>query len=367
MCKVQMLRALVNQRLTAAVEEIFVVFEKTIAEYEEELSRTKGENERQRQLLDAFFKKQGVLFHRPDISEEALSSEKQEWSSWMAQKEAWPPHIKEEEEAHSISQEGEHFEELEEFLVIRVPVKSEDEEDKVGSEENRGVAPPSNTSTQHITEADGDHCGRPQADIVAPLSDSDNTMSHFPDTDEDSKADRTCHTDNTHWKCPQCSKTFNYHSNLKIHMRTHTGEKPYICSICGKSYSQKVHLTIHTRTHTGEKPFSCSVCGIGFVRRDELKIHTRIHTGEKPFSCSVCGINFVRNQDLKRHMRIHTGEKPFSCSMCNKSFCDRTPLVRHMRIHTGEKVFSCSVCGERFSYKYQVNNHQCAGESSSRK
>nr|XP_057931575.1 zinc finger protein 568-like [Doryrhamphus excisus] len=400
MFKVQMLKSLVNQRLTAAVEEIFVVFEKTIAEYEEELSRTKVENERQRQLLDAFYKTQ-VVVHRADVIEGDPPAEKQDWSTWMAQKEHQSPHIKEEEEDHSISQEGEHLEELEEFLVIRVPVKSEDDEDEGHSQEMREAEPPCSSSAHHMTaEVDGDHCSRPQADnTLGPLSDSDDTTSHSPNTDDDddddddAKVDRTCHTDNTHRKCSQCNKTFKCRSNLKIHMRTHTGEKPYICSVCGKSYSQKIHLTIHTRTHTGEKPFSCSVCGIGFERRDKLKTHsrihtgekpfscsvcgtgfarnqdlkrhTRIHTGEKPFSCSVCGINFVRTQDLKRHMRIHTGENPFSCSFCNKSFCDRTPLVRHMRIHTGEKVFSCSVCGERFSYKYQVNNHKCAGENSS--
>lgn len=61
MCKVRMLRALLNQRLSAAVEEIFVMLERTIAEYEEELCRTREENERQRQLLDAVVKKQNVL------------------------------------------------------------------------------------------------------------------------------------------------------------------------------------------------------------------------------------------------------------------------------------------------------------------
>ncbi|KAI9536831.1 hypothetical protein NQZ68_031140 [Dissostichus eleginoides] len=63
MCKVQMLRALVKQRLNAAVEEIFVLFERTIAEYEEELSRAKVEHERHRKLLDAVFQPQ-IRLHR---------------------------------------------------------------------------------------------------------------------------------------------------------------------------------------------------------------------------------------------------------------------------------------------------------------
>lgn len=47
MSKVQMLKTFVNQRLTAAAEEIFGLFERTIAEYEEEIDRQR------RQLQDA--------------------------------------------------------------------------------------------------------------------------------------------------------------------------------------------------------------------------------------------------------------------------------------------------------------------------
>ncbi|XP_054624402.1 uncharacterized protein LOC129177361 isoform X2 [Dunckerocampus dactyliophorus] len=177
MCKVQMLRALVNQRLTAAVEEIFQVFQRTIAEYEEELSRTKEENERQRQILDAIFKKPRVVLYREEVSAEHLPPD---------QEEPQPPHVKEEENDHSISQEKEHLEGLEKFPGIGVPVKTEDDEDKGGSEEKRGGGPPSSPSTQHMTtEADGDHCGGSQAgNGLAPLSDNDNT-SLSPDTDDE--------------------------------------------------------------------------------------------------------------------------------------------------------------------------------------
>lgn len=43
MSKVEVLRSLVEQRLAAAVEEIFGLFERTIAEYEEELGRCREE------------------------------------------------------------------------------------------------------------------------------------------------------------------------------------------------------------------------------------------------------------------------------------------------------------------------------------
>ncbi|XP_061731639.1 zinc finger protein 3 homolog [Nerophis ophidion] len=145
------------------------------------------------------------------------------------------PHIKEEEEEHSITQEGDHLEGLEEFPVTGVPVKSDDDEVKGESEERGGGEPPSSSSTQHMTtEADGDHCGGSQADkLLAPLSDSEDTTSHSPDTDdEDSKDDKTCHTDNTHFTSSLSHKTFKYHCRLKRHVRTYTGEKPFICSVC---------------------------------------------------------------------------------------------------------------------------------------
>lgn len=44
------LRAFVNERLTAAAEEIFQVFERTIAKYEEEASSSKQEIDRLRGL-----------------------------------------------------------------------------------------------------------------------------------------------------------------------------------------------------------------------------------------------------------------------------------------------------------------------------
>ncbi|KAJ0066251.1 hypothetical protein NL108_004147 [Boleophthalmus pectinirostris] len=61
MSKSQTLRALVNERLTAAAEEIFALFERTIAEYEEEVCRSKEENQRKQEQLDSILSPRVVL------------------------------------------------------------------------------------------------------------------------------------------------------------------------------------------------------------------------------------------------------------------------------------------------------------------
>lgn len=51
MSKIELLRLFLNERLTAAADEIFGTIEKTIVEYQEEVSRTKEENSRLRRML----------------------------------------------------------------------------------------------------------------------------------------------------------------------------------------------------------------------------------------------------------------------------------------------------------------------------
>ncbi|XP_072770500.1 uncharacterized protein [Nerophis lumbriciformis] len=124
MSTLYMLRALVDQRLTAAVEEIFVVLERTIAEYEAELSRTKEEN---KLLKDAVFKKHQVVLHRTDVQQPPHIKYNEE--------DPQPPHLKEEEKEVWISQEGEcvvgqEEDDVSKFPLTVVSVKTEEHEDK---------------------------------------------------------------------------------------------------------------------------------------------------------------------------------------------------------------------------------------------
>lgn len=143
--------------------------------------------------------------------------------------------------------------------------------------------------------------------------------------------------------CTDCGRTFNSHSNLRIHQNVHTGARPYTCSECGKSFSQSGALKIHRRIHTGERPYSCGFCGRGFPHLAGVRAHQRTHTGEKPYRCNQCGKCFTQSGALKIHTRIHTGERPFTCSLCGKGFSNRSGIRFHYRTvhglapeHTGE-------------------------------
>ncbi|XP_054628113.1 uncharacterized protein LOC129179208 isoform X4 [Dunckerocampus dactyliophorus] len=160
----------------------------------------------------------------PSDVQQMVGPQLQGVSSTLKQEDPQPPHIKDEEEELWTTQEGECLPGREEPDLTEVPptgvsVKTEDHEDKPPessqlrhshSEENRGAEPPSSSSPpqQMKTESDGDHCGGSQGDnLLAPLSDSDDTTSHSPDEEEasssdtDGEGDRRTHADNKHSGC----------------------------------------------------------------------------------------------------------------------------------------------------------------------
>ena len=98
MSKLDTLRVLVNERLTAAAEEIFALFERTIAEYEEEVSE---ENQRKLRLFEAALNP-GVQLHRAGSLQ--VSSPGLNQGETTENEE-----IKEEPEQQSIKQEEEQL------------------------------------------------------------------------------------------------------------------------------------------------------------------------------------------------------------------------------------------------------------------
>ncbi|XP_041664865.1 gastrula zinc finger protein XlCGF8.2DB-like [Cheilinus undulatus] len=347
MSNIQILRSVVNQRLNAAVEEVFELFERTIAEYEEKLRASKEENHRQQKLLDAVLTPE-IQLHRPDVQqlmmrEEVFLSEQEDRSSNLDQRITVPLHIKEEHEDLQSSQEREQLPEAEEdfinmLTVTSVPVRTEEED---GENPQTSLSCQSqreeNRDTKIVkTEADGEDCGGSAAN------------KHF---NPDSHLQTVTPGKFLHLTGSENSGS----ADLKKSGVSQGGLNP----LQNKDIAVSVMLI-----NTGNIPVSSAECAPSFGLKTQLQGHREIKKGDKPFSCSVCKKSFQWRAEIVRHMRVHTGEKPFSCSVCGKRFALFGNLRQHAPIHTGEKPFGCSVCHRKFTWHASYKNHKCVVKSS---
>lgn len=302
-------RAFVKQRLASAAEDISALFEKTIAEYEQQLSRSNLE----KQLL-----LEQMLAPRLEqkITQTSRIHEEPEEQVIKHEDEPLPVFIPESSAVSLKREEPSSFQ------------QRQTESDTDNSDDWEPLFVFSGEQTENNT--DEEQHNQVQGGVSLQIqSGSERTgfVNSQDSSGSNSRADRRKH------QCTVCEKTFAKKHNLDNHVRTHTGDKPYSCSTCKKSFSQKSVLYRHQKTHTGDKPFSCSTCKKLFTRKSTLNIHQRTHTGDKPYSCRICKKSFAQRSTLNSHQRMHTGEKPYSCKTCKKTFATKWALDKHRRTH----------------------------------
>ncbi|XP_041663406.1 oocyte zinc finger protein XlCOF6.1-like [Cheilinus undulatus] len=359
MCSTEKLREFVVERLTAAADDIFGVFQRTIVEYQAEIDR-------QRRLLDIVWKPH-ISLHRIDVPKQHECKEgevvvdqqlcNQERNFSLDQEEPEPPKIKEEQDELCSSQEGAEIivkQETDTFMWTPIPEDSDHSEPEQQNEQHHL------SHNSHVNENQDSQGGKPQNSIssgkLGPTQKKRLGKRNILTT-KTSKIDYNPQQSQKSFKCDTCGEEVKNKSELQTHQRFHDGKETHSCNICGQMFSYKTELTTHTRSHTGERPFSCSSCGKTFFRISHLKAHYIVHTHERPVTCETCGKTFRNKWELKIHMRTHTGERPFTCSTCGKGFVRVTYLNIHMRTHTGERPYSCDTCGKSFTKKCNLDQH----------
>ncbi|XP_071336099.1 zinc finger protein 180-like [Trachinotus anak] len=321
----QLLRAQVSERLAAAAEEIFGLLEKTIAEYQDEVVRSKREIIRlHQQIQQLSVLKAGMALIPADTksaSEEALPSEQPDQILIVKKNETrYPDEVKEEQVDLCIipDQEADSSED------VKVRLSGSE----TTSQTDCQLFPTFSAITVTLDD-DGDEWNG---------SDDSSSYSCDPSHGGDLFTPQT-RAQNDKRACRFCGKRFKKDSTLIRHMdEVHMGERAFKCSECDKTFARRDHLAVHLRIHTGEKPHKCPFCGKSFAQSSNLNVHLRMHTGEKPYFCKSCGKMVAHTYHLKTCGTTEPNrEKSFRCLACGKKFQTVSKLKAHVKIHEARK------------------------------
>ncbi|KAK7889199.1 hypothetical protein WMY93_024759 [Mugilogobius chulae] len=236
MCeKVNIVRALVGERLTAAAEEIFALVERTIVEYEEELCRSKEENQRKQQLLDALLDAQLHTTTAQDSQEDFGRSLKEE----KLDQEPAP-------ELQWTQEPSQCF--TPNFDYAKTDINFENQPCLKREEQTLLFMNSETASGESVQEWEApieEDLSEVETFYREKESDCSETLENFIDLaqshDTKPKGKK---------QCAVCKKFFCSKNDLRRHMVVHTGEKPYSCSVCGKRFTRKSTMQNHKAAHS---------------------------------------------------------------------------------------------------------------------
>ncbi|XP_035770040.1 zinc finger protein 22-like isoform X1 [Neolamprologus brichardi] len=318
MTKLELLNVFLNDRLTAAAEDIFRAVKDTVVEYQSEILRSKEENERLKRLLNVAVQRlllQSGEEHRLTALTEPHSQAQEDGqlcASECGRSAALLSHVKDEQRnaqshcSHQVSNSEEgNCRSVEPLRLNPPPAQT--------------ASLPPLTSPEVKTETDRED-GRKQQ-----------RRNSLPAAANAAQSDSRATAAKTH-------RTVRNEQQVKGLLRSNGKQSAHILQIKNVKSLKASSSRPHHPSQSIQRWHSCNECGKGFNFACQLEVHMRWHTKEKPYSCAVCRKSFTTVSMLKRHHRIHTGEKPFRCHVCGKCFNQSAHLNTHFRLHTRERA-----------------------------
>ncbi|XP_015259049.1 PREDICTED: zinc finger protein 436-like [Cyprinodon variegatus] len=402
MYSVKHLREFISERLTAAAEEIFGVFERTIEQ----------QMDHQRRLLDSSFQETDVqqcfLTKMESLGDQQISKQMENFSE--DQLEAVPPEIKEEQE-ELWADEGDAQMVLKQEADVQMVTPMFEEGDQSESKSHgdqfhpkrpdQEVSWPEDFEAARNTEQKERWSGKQMDSCLLAKGDGSSSLQSGGKTTKTSGTTLyTIHTDFPNhflWKEAKileeqeghagrdeeepepleikeeqdpCFRTDTDQLAVKQEINSfmvtsdyeeteHNESGPNRNQPCSNSStateSKYLEGTLSeesgsSRNWKNENNIADNLTGLDSLCSSDLS--------NKSLKCGVCGKTFSSNFKMRKHYRIHTGEKPYSCKICRKAFRESKYLSVHMRTHTGEKPYSCETCGKSFSQNSHLSSHK---------
>nr|XP_020504073.1 zinc finger protein 112-like [Labrus bergylta] len=316
MTKLELLNVFLNDRLTAAAQEIFRAVKDTVAEYQSEILRSKEENERLRRLLNVAVQRL-LLQTEPHsvLPQEDVQPCEFEWRNSVE----LLPQIKEEPKTTNLQTDcSQGSRDPEEGNCSHIEPLQRSQTPPAQTVCSRVSVSPPSVASQEIKAEEESRKQQPALSLPPPVT----VYSNCRAAESAAKSQRTQRTDH----------------QLKGSFRSNGKQSSSLLAIKNVRSLRPPPPRSSLPSQSMQRWHSCKECGKGFSFACQLEVHMRWHTKEKPYSCAVCRKSFTTVSMLKRHHRIHTGEKPFSCHVCGKCFNQSAHLNTHFRLHLRERA-----------------------------
>ncbi|XP_026204266.1 zinc finger and SCAN domain-containing protein 21-like [Anabas testudineus] len=391
------LNAFISERLTAAAVEIFGAVEKTLVEYQREMSRSKDEIDHLRSLVLW----PEVRLHRSAAHQLSPLGCDQEAATECCHDKRQAPgvspgnrvtlHVKEEHDQRTDQQRGtavspqivkRAHKDLSRHLyrILHVEqtadIKSEPDSDEF-------ITSPSRREAELHCGISAESCGLQQEALTDPLEIADHAQDwsdeqQYPEHDwspcpEDEESNpRPIKVEKFTSPSPREETEHEYEFPLKLEKSVYNAPHSSCHDQTGRT--QTLHATEEERCDEGggsklsrltgvPQPFYC----VDPDSHDENaecvmngeSIRVNLLTGarrKKRKTPNLC-YKEINSISVEEDVNDLTRERRHTCPMCAKRFKESSHLKEHVRIHTGEKPYQCKQCGMNFRQSGALTLH----------